>query len=479
MEILAQSSPLSRWVGQTVIKHLRFKLHFDDPRLPEEHKVIIQGDRDQLEELNHTVIFYVQQLLQQSSENFSVRLSESIKPEIKDGSTPASIGKIYLEPSGNLTHKLYLGSLSDQTASPVVQLSVLQLFDLATALDEYSSDVMTLPTLNSDISGSRLPNWASVAAILVFAAGLTPLTWQYANHIRQKHIQTAKKPTPTTTAKIAALPSPYHLSLNTPQPGFNPPNSPDPFANPSSTSQPPTSQLPTDGIAPPDIFANSTPTPTAKTYKRNLLALPQAPSSSLSNSVKKDLQIPGGNLQRNSPVAIAQNDLDIPHRQNTLAQNYNTSRVTAGVASRLSDRNIAAQAPAPIDTRMLDNSVSKESLARQFSAAQRRASQPTELATDSTLFDTPQVAEARAYLKKRWQPPAGLSQTLEYSLTVGIDGSLERLLPLNQAARDFVDSSGIPEIGKSFVSANKYGQNIRLRVVLSPDGKVQTFPESR
>jgi hypothetical protein len=36
----------------------------------------------------------------------------------------------------------------------------------------------------------------------------------------------------------------------------------------------------------------------------------------------------------------------------------------------------------------------------------------------------------------------------------------------------------MPEIGQPFVSANKNGENVRIRVVLSPDGKVQTFPEN-
>ena len=43
---------------------------------------------------------------------------------------------------------------------------------------------------------------------------------------------------------------------------------------------------------------------------------------------------------------------------------------------------------------------------------------------------------------------------------------------------NYIDSSGIPEIGKPFVSSNKAGQNLRIRVILSPDSKVQTFPET-
>ena len=44
---------------------------------------------------------------------------------------------IHIESSSYLTHNLFLGSLANQTSGPVIELSLLQLFDLATALDEY------------------------------------------------------------------------------------------------------------------------------------------------------------------------------------------------------------------------------------------------------------------------------------------------------------------------------------------------------
>ncbi|MTJ52045.1 DUF4335 domain-containing protein, partial [Anabaena sp. UHCC 0253] len=99
--------------------------------------------------------------------------------------TQSSPAKIYLEPSNNLTHKLFLGSLANQTSGPVIELSLLQLFDLATALDEYSSDMIALPTFSPQTSQSSLPRWAPIAAVLAIAAGLTPFTWQYANNIQQ------------------------------------------------------------------------------------------------------------------------------------------------------------------------------------------------------------------------------------------------------------------------------------------------------
>lgn len=63
-------------------------------------------------------------------------------------------------------------------------------------------------------------------------------------------------------------------------------------------------------------------------------------------------------------------------------------------------------------------------------------------------------------------------------MLIGVDGKVERILPLGKAARDYVDSAGMPGVGQPFVSANTNGQNVRIRAVLSPNGKVQTFPES-
>ncbi|MGB3654410.1 MAG: hypothetical protein WBA41_24820, partial [Rivularia sp. (in: cyanobacteria)] len=102
----------------------------------------------------------------------------------------------------------------------------------------------------------------------------------------------------------------------------------------------------------------------------------------------------------------------------------------------------------------------------------------TAAANSETLFDTNQVAEVRNYFEKRWQPPSGLKQPLQYSLTVGVDGALEQILPLGKAARDYVDKAGIPQIGQPFVSPSRNGQNVKIRAVFKPNGQVQAFPET-
>jgi len=114
------------------------------------------------------------------------------------------------------------------------------------------------------------------------------------------------------------------------------------------------------------------------------------------------------------------------------------------------------------------------------SATPSAESAPAGNAADSKLSDTiPQVAEARNYFQQRWQPPAGLKQTLEYSLTLDTDGSIQRILPLGKAAGEYMDSTGIPRPGDRFVSPVAGGGNPTIRLVLTADGKVQTFLEQR
>lgn len=501
LEISAQKSPLSRWTDETVVSNLSFSLRFDDPRLPEAGKILIEGDRRQLEILCDIVTTYVQKLLQQSAEDFSINLlgsdhpSTTSEPEITD--TPPSVPptpnissfktqipqtKISLEPSHNLTHQLFFGDLATQTSGQVIELTLLQLFDLATALDEYSSDMIVLPTTSHQIIRPSLPQWAPIAAVLVLAAGLTPFTWQYANNIQKNRQRVAKNapqsPEPVAIEPTQQVPIPTpSLPLITPQPQLTPPlpnlSTPAPplsFPNatipaaPSKTSQPPLT-IPADTfsyplpsqIPSPGIISNSNITKVGK-------AIPNASTILDKKAVNptKSKNIPSDLTQPSSSVAT------IPNSNLSNIPNVIPTPAAAELAPSIVG-NTTPEQPSSIEN--------QGSLASRLRTA-TKPSADTSATDNKTLFDTPQIAEAREYLNKRWQPPTGLSQSLEYSLTLGIDGKIERILPLNQVAREYIDSSGIPEIGKPFVSSNKAGQNVKIRVILSPDSKVQTFPET-
>ncbi|MDJ0620782.1 MAG: DUF4335 domain-containing protein [Calothrix sp. MO_192.B10] len=520
LEVWAQNSPLSRWMGKSVLKQIRFELCFDDPRQAEAPKQFIRGDRGQLEDLCTTVTNYIQEYLQKSPSNFWVNacggkdtsrevsedaqlsnVQQASQPNNKLTSLNTQItpGNIYLKPSDRLTHNLFLGSLANQASTSVINLSVLQLFDLANALDEYSADVMALPNLNPEKSVLSFPKWAPVAAVMAIAAGLAPLTLQYARN--QQKTQTAQKPAADTNQedKISLQPTPSINFSASPNPSLNPPDSllgpginsinsqpPNP-ANPATPTKPtiPTQQLPNSTSAVKVPTAPQPRVPTAKLPPQGQLVIPQPENgTTITSKPNNKTAIPSAK----SSVAIqpnrGNNKVKLPSQTTTPSLNASASKPLGSPfdSSRSRTLNTPAIPPSGINSApkspSITPSIKSQSSSSSVVTKLRQSRQGSTQATaPSTLFDTSQVAEARSFFKKRWQPPNSLKGALEYSLMVGADGKIERIEPLNKAARDYVDRSGIPLIGEPFVSPNQNGKSVRIRTVLRPDGSVQTFPE--
>lgn len=574
LEVSAQNSPLSQWMGKSVLKQLRFELRLDDPRLPEDQRITIRGNRDQLEALCAAVTAYIQEFLHtqpdkfwesynnsgdttitldpteapQDIQNSSTRLSTLGKPYYSNNTqTPKS--DIYIEPSGYLSHNLHLGHLGN-LASPtggVVKLSLLQLFDLASALDEYSADVLALPNLNTTSRRtSSIPTWAPIAAVFALALGLTPFTWQYANRVRQN--QQSQK---------TAVNTPQQQALQTPLPTFAPTPTllPTPLdALPSIAGLPPSppqgsvsTQLPIPGAVPTpgaNLNTNTLPNTTLPpgSIAGNIPGSPNAAQRSTSSGAPSTLQpgtnftfpsnlpsgstfnipeptnpkLPATSRGKNSPLltspgSIALQPPNITQSQTRSSQpRTNTSLRTNASSSRLPsitspstalpstalpptsnlpplsalETPIAEPRPATPGRTNTSGTLNDSGLlsrlreARDSTGRIATASNRTTTTATNTIFDTPQIAEARNVLRSSWKPPQGLKQTLEYSLLVGVDGSIERILPLGKAARDYIDRTGMPLIGEQFVSPNRNGQSVRIRAVFSPDGKVQTFPDN-
>ncbi|KAB8320046.1 DUF4335 domain-containing protein [Tolypothrix campylonemoides VB511288] len=539
LEILAQSSALSQWTGKSVLKQLEFELRFDDPRLPEEKRIAIKGDSDQLEALCAVVTNYVQEFLQMSPDSFWANFSRThdatfisdeaeqrnfnnpslLETQAINSFTQRPVADIHIKPSTHLTHNLFLGSLANPASGHVIQLSLLQLFDLATALDEYSADVMALPNLTPRSTRSRIPTWAPVAAVLVVAVGLAPLTWQYANQNRQK--QTAKKP--TAQEKIALESSPSQNPSISTLPTLAPPDSlpsqslpplGSPLQVPNSTASPPaiaqtlpsvpaTPQIPQTGAKSALPSASQTspslgnvptaPLPSLGTTL-NIPGTPKAPTLSTSPqnaapkpqiAIQSQPPLSSTPLTANRGTSASAPKNSTPSDLPSTGIGSDTSTASPPLASLTNPSGGATREPSFSQPGTSEPSGTDALITRLREARRNRGNLPTEVATTSsgtatnsdTLFDTAQVAQAREKLKKGWQPPSGLSQSIEYSLIVAVDGSIEQILPLGKAARDYVDRTGMPLIGEPFVSPNKNGQSVKIRAVFSPDGKVQTFPE--
>ncbi len=548
LEVLAQSSPLSKWMNKSVLKQLRFELRFDDPRLPEEQRIAIRGDRDQLEALCAAVTTYVQQFLEKSPDQFWESYSTPDTDQALDGieiqdnhnsSRISTLGKpfntqipradIYIEPNSHLSHNLYLGTLASPTSGSVVKLSLLQLFDLASALDEYSADVVALPNLTaSRRTTTRIPAWAPVAAVIAIGVGLAPITLQYANRARQ---QTAQK---STRQETITLQTPSLADLTTPLPVLSPQDTlpslaglpPTPPIGSTNNLQIPTSQaLPTlqatlnpsvlqstklpnspvasTGQLPPNL--GNPATQSASNFSFPTTSLPQLGSTfTVPETATSKLPLTTAKkpttLQNPNSIAFQPN---LGQSRTATRTKLGTSTTTSGNYSSSSfpplvnptnlpsisalpsineapkttrsDNNAATQTPLPVTP---NNPPPLIDRLREARNPNQIANASNNSAANDTIFDTPQVAEARDALRSRWQPPSALKQTLEYSLLVGVDGTIERIMPLNRAARTYIDSTGMPLIGERFVSPNRNGQSVRIRAVFSPDGKVQTFPEN-
>ncbi|MGJ5676586.1 MAG: DUF4335 domain-containing protein [Nostochopsis sp.] len=521
LEVLAQSSSLSRWVGKSVLKDLRFELSFDDPRLSEEQKIVIRGDRDQLEALCAAVTNYVQEFLQMSPESFWANFSDSedstraldqdqsdqlepqeqLQPSVStqtlnsfNNQLPET--EIHIKPNSRLTHNLFLGSLGYQASQPVVQLNLLQLFDLATALDQYSEDVLALPSLYQNRSRFAIPGWVPAVAVLVLAIGLVPFTYQYA-------IQTKQKPS-TTKDKLALEPSPLP-EVATPSPALTPtdqlPTLPFGSKNlsvPGSGSLPPNQTSPqAQGFPNAPLIPNAPSqvvSPSPSTTSRTATFPPASPGKNVftapltSTNPQRQILIQPNSSQTNSAALTPKNGDVAQKGEISLNSPTTATSLPSTVPSTL-----PTVPPIPIAPNSRDSTPNQQNQSSTTTTSsvgaedtsklierlrQERNTNKVATGNSNTVFDaTAQLSEAKQFLTKRWQPPSGLNQTLEYSLMVGVDGTIERILPLGKASRIYIDRTGMPLIGESFISPNRNGQSVIIRAVYSPDGKVKTFAE--
>lgn len=475
---IGRSSPMFPWMGRSGLKQLRFELRFDDPQLPEQQRVKIQGDRDQLETLQEAVTTYVQNLLN-SPDQFNAGFSggatssdsavSSTPPlvkandlalaaespsldissatdveEISSQKTATPFRKIFLQPGTGLSHDLFLESIANQDAL-VIHLSMLQLFDLANALDEYAADVAALPITPNT---APVPAWTYIAAVLLLAVGLTTMV-QLLNRPKQQQ---------TATTTIVPGSSSNNQQIVQPAPTA-------PLSSLQLPPPPPTGSIPSANSIPPiNIPGTNSALPSAPRVN-----LPQPTTPSPRQTTRQQIVIKPAEQNRSviipkeAATSVRPTTLVIPSPSPQIVPRDPNLEAALSQASR-----VPVPVPAvlnPNSTRPNPNSVTQT----------RSPSTPTPPRRTSNTI--PQVAEAKAYFQQRWQPPSSLKQTLEYSLLLDVDGTIQRIEPLGQAARTYIETTGMPLIGERFVSPIQDGQTPRLRLVLAPDGKVQAFRE--
>ncbi|MCG9891028.1 MAG: DUF4335 domain-containing protein [Thermosynechococcaceae cyanobacterium MS004] len=470
LEVTAQPSALSRWTGNPTVKSLQFLLSFEGLSQGDRNPIELRGDQTQLANLSQVVTDYIQVLLASRSTDLSLQVSTSQSSAQTSAQTsilqaskiaeteptpvvsaPAmdAFSAIQLHPRSLLTHELVLGSLANEQSGDRLLLKVSELYDLATALEESTADLQQLPAL------AAAPTWRTAlplrsAAAIVLTVGLGAVAWRFFQPGLVAVNQTEQS-SGTTTA------------LAPPSAGLTPKALPSLSPRPSTPLNLPKIQLPSRSNAP-------------------LSASPNAPSGTAgadSLGSSRGDSLPSDNLDREEL-----NRGELNQGGDSLAGE--TARVPSDASQ--ADRQqasgeiaIAPAAPAPAQ-RIYGASSEPRSRSQALEsapdAALNAAPAPSsrQQIGQSSLFDTiGQVAEVRDYVATRWRPASPPARALEYRLTLNPNGSLAQVEPLGASAQQYLSALPLPAVQTPFVSAIANGGRPTVRLVLNPDGTVQTF----
>ena len=434
--------------NSAVPEETRFSLNFDDPRLPEDKQIGMEGDQGQLDRLCEVVNNYVQTFLEQTFRQGLDRLGSSDYHSSQETILFAPSDSLSLTPKGLLTHTFCFGLLeSVSLPNPMMELSTSQLFDLANALETYGQQV--LAQKNTQPPEKTFWVWIRTALISLAAIALTG--------IGLKVFQTSNQ---TVESLAPALPIKTKFNLTDVLPPVPPAPSGKPVPNPNLA---PALALRDPLPAPNTIQADAPPSrnqtvnlavPPLRVLPPNPVVPPAPPAVAIAPPKNS-----GGNSMMVIPTPANQAILPLSN-PSTAGLTVPTLPPQPGIPplNSLSGQRLNSQS-IPSNTAI---------------AAFNASSNPNQY----NLLDTiPQVAEARQYFQERWQPPDDLTQTLEYQLLIKPDGSLEQCIPLGKAASLYLAKLPLPSQGQPFLSPLGTQEEQTLRLVLSPNGSVKTLLE--
>ncbi len=441
----------SRLGGKDIHKNGRFALYFDDPRLPEEKQVSMEGDQEQLDRLCEVVNNYVQNFLEQT---FSQGLDCRESPwdnAAKESILFAPSDSLSLAPKGLLTHLFCFGLLeSVSLPNPMMELSTSQLFDLTNALEAYGQDV--LRQNNVKPAEKKVGDWMGTALIGLVAIGLVGIGLKVLQTNEQRVESLSQiPPIKSQFSLVEVLPPVPPAPSGKPVPNLS-------LASKLSVRDPlPAPDTVQAMAAPPRNLTVNLAVPPLRVLPPNPIVPPAPPKVAIASGNNTGggsmMVIPssGGNQPGSFPIFPPNNGSMV----GLTAQTVPSQPILPPLSS------VPAQSPVNPLPPPLSAIASNNPSQNQYN-----------------LLDTiPQVAEARQYFQERWQPPNDLTQTLEYQLLIKPDGSLDQSIPLGKAATLYLAKLPLPDQGKPFLSPLSTPDEQTLRLVLSPNGRVRTFLE--
>ena len=442
LEIKGVKSLLSRWTNRELLKKFQFQLSFDDPRMPTAQQITIIGNKTELEELKIAVEGYVQRQL---------HTSLSSDPHLFQA--PQNLLSPYLKADGLVNHQLLLGNLKSDATTNTVRLTTVQLFDLVTALEAYSTKVVALNTLQQAKTNKVIPLKVGLATVTIATIGSTVILLQPS----PKQVAHEKQFEPA--AKIAQLDK------------VIPPQIPEKFRNKTTRSRLNQTIASEQRLPPPP--AVNTPKPKPNIPDPADYPLAQVERQFGLNNQRK---INTNQLKKAETAAVKNNPAVTPKKvQKDSNNSNNNSQVETLILEPSQTKDYS-----PLEAEIIPQKDKVETVEEQATSGLSNTFDISQAESDIALNSKPrqlsQADEIKVYFQDKWQPPEDLKQSLEYRLHLNDDGSIKKVVSLGKASRLYLSQTGIPVQGEPFISPATE-ENSTIRLLLNPDGRVKIFQE--
>jgi hypothetical protein len=488
----------------------------------------LQGDGAQLQALTTVVETYVQKILagQITEADIVDEVDDTVEPEstepmqvpvttlLKQFESSYNAEQISLQPKNLVSHQLNLGSLRDNATGKMVILTATQLFDLTAALTDWSQQMALLPRTEPSrgFKLSKLPIWVKSSALAAVVLGASALALQWFHSGSLGPVATEPNPeAPTQTAQAPNLPPLRAPNARPTTASPNPTASPSPLtARPKPTAKPSPGQSPGTPNSPLAALPTANPSsPVVSLPAPNPNSASPPPITYLPRSqgggLLSPLTSPTGQPRRSQPAtrpASPQTTTAQP-QPTPLGNNVPLQRQVENAPSSPPPVAFAPPPPAfelppaapppsaPPAAPPPSAPAPPAAIPRPGSASAPITRPNSGFAADSArpvtraiappssapvARPTSQVREVRDYFAQRWQPPAGLTQNLEYSLLLNPNGSLRQITPIDQTAKVFLERTPIPLNTSPIASPMTSATQVRL--VLQKNGQVQVRLEA-
>lgn len=452
-------------------QHFSFQLHFDDPRLPQDDRSSIVGDRSLLEKLREKVNEYINNYLK--IDNI---LDECLACELPSKNQEEFIS---ITRDSTYRHRLFYHSLFPKEEIIEIILTNTQLLDFVNALSAYYSDVSKKNIDTEEGISSHLGLSITVTALICLIGG--GIWWRYEKQIANNKPQ-EELTQETIKPNIEGVVSPSSLDPQT-LPAIIAPEVPENLKNRNPLLPPPAV------TPPPQVSESNSVNNNSQTQQTEMIIAPPPPAPSISNLPPPPLMtesstnnnfigiqpnLPSVNLSENKNPPPVISPPQYPSRLSSLPvlQSSNSEKIQ-NPSVKPSDNNLNPIQPG-INTL---SRVSPYVIEKTPNFNQQISK------LDSSLNDKKTLGvisnEVKKYFQNKWQPPENLKQSIEYRLNFNQNGSLTKITPIGQVAIIFLDQTQMPLLGEKITSSFNDLDQVTVRLILSPNGNVQTFNESK